>query len=182
MYLFFDTETTGLPRSWKAPVTNLNNWPRLVQLAYLCYDKNGNNISGGDHIIKPAGFIIPKEATRIHGISTEKANQEGIALLTVLGNFQTLINQAEYLVAHNIKFDEKIIGAEFLRNKMQNSVATKKRFVPCRALLIFANLMGLMAINGRSFLNCTTNCSTQILRKRIMQLLTFMRLQNVFGN
>jgi len=35
MYLFFDTETTGLPKKWKAPITDLDNWPRLVQLAYL---------------------------------------------------------------------------------------------------------------------------------------------------
>jgi DNA polymerase III subunit epsilon len=59
MYLFFDTETTGLPRSWKAPITDLNNWPRLVQLAYLLYDSDGNELSGGDFIIKPEGFIIP---------------------------------------------------------------------------------------------------------------------------
>ena len=58
MYLFFDTETTGLPKNWKAPVTDLNNWPRLVQLAYLFYDKNGNIISKGDHIVKPEGFTI----------------------------------------------------------------------------------------------------------------------------
>ena len=142
MYLFFDTETTGLPRSWKAPVTNLNNWPRLVQLAYLCYDKNGNKISGGDHIIKPDGFIIPKDAARIHGISTEKATQEGIALLTVLKDFQTLINQAEYLVAHNIKFDEKIIGAEFLRNKMQDSVAKKRKICTMLSTTDFCKLNG----------------------------------------
>jgi hypothetical protein len=37
MYLFFDTETTGLPKNYKAPVTDLNNWPRLVQLAWLFY-------------------------------------------------------------------------------------------------------------------------------------------------
>ena len=73
MYLFFDTETTGLPKNWKAPVTDLNNWPRLVQLAFLYYDNNGNKISGGDFIIKPEGFTIPADASRIHGISTEKA-------------------------------------------------------------------------------------------------------------
>ena len=28
MYLFFDTETTGLPKRWNAPVTDLENWPR----------------------------------------------------------------------------------------------------------------------------------------------------------
>src|SRR5660397_47424 len=127
MYLFFDTETTGLPRSWKAAVTDLNNWPRLVQLAYLLYDRDGNKSSGGDFIIKPEGFIIPIEASRIHGISTERAIQEGKSLLIVLREFQSLIEQVDYLVAHNMSFDEKIVGAEFLRNKMQDSLASKRK-------------------------------------------------------
>jgi len=142
MYLFFDTETTGLPKNWKAPVTDLNNWPRLVQLAYLFYDKNGNKISGCNHIIKPDGFIIPTDASRIHGISTERANQEGQALLTVLQAFQSLVNQAEYLVAHNISFDEKIVGAEFLRNKMIDSVAAKKKICTMQSTTNFCALDG----------------------------------------
>ena len=68
MYLFFDTETTGLPKNWNAPITDLNNWPRLVQLAYLCYDNEGNELSRGDFIVKPEGFTIPRDASRIHGI------------------------------------------------------------------------------------------------------------------
>jgi len=40
MYLFFDTETTGLPKNWKAPIEDLNNWPRLVQLAWLEWKPN----------------------------------------------------------------------------------------------------------------------------------------------
>jgi DNA polymerase III subunit epsilon len=70
MYLFFDTETTGLPRNWKAPVTDLNNWPRLVQLAYLLYDNDGEKISGGDYIIKPEGFTIPVGGILVSNIST----------------------------------------------------------------------------------------------------------------
>lgn len=127
MYLFFDTETTGLPRNWKAPVTDLNNWPRLVQLAWLFFDKDGNKLSGKDYIVKPEGFTIPAESSKIHGISTERANLEGISLQEILREFQTMIDQAEYLVAHNISFDEKIIGAEFLRCEMPNSLAPKKR-------------------------------------------------------
>jgi DNA polymerase III epsilon subunit-like protein len=84
----------------------------------LYYDRNGNLISGGDFIIKPVGFTIPADASRIHGISTEKAIEEGNALLPVLQEFQALITETEYLVAHNISFDEKIVGAEFLRNSM----------------------------------------------------------------
>jgi len=127
MYLFFDTETTGLPRNWKAPVSDLNNWPRLVQLAYLYYDSNGNKISGGDFIIKPEGFTIPTDASRIHGISTERALKEGQSLTSVLQHFNSLIGQASYLVAHNMSFDEKIVGAEFLRNGMQNSIQSKNK-------------------------------------------------------
>ena len=127
MYLFFDTETTGLPRNYKAPVTDLNNWPRLVQLAFLFYDTDGNIISGGDFIIKPDGFTIPKDASRIHGISTERALEEGVPVSVVLEQFDSLISQTNYLVAHNISFDEKIIGAEFLRMGMKNSIASKKK-------------------------------------------------------
>ena len=122
MYLFFDTETTGLPRNWKAPVSDLNNWPRLVQLAWLHYDNDGNKIGGNNFIIKPVGFTIPSDASRVHGISTEKAMSEGVALQDVLNEFQTFISKSNYLVAHNISFDEKIVGAEFLRNKMINSI------------------------------------------------------------
>ncbi len=127
MYLFFDTETTGLPKNWKAPVSDLNNWPRLVQLAWLVYDTAGNEISSGDCIIKPEGFTIPLDSSKIHGISTEKAIKEGQNLQTVLKEFEKLINQAKYLVAHNISFDEKIVGAELLRNNMPNSIPAKNK-------------------------------------------------------
>ncbi len=142
MYLFFDTETTGLPRNWKAPVTDLNNWPRLVQLAYLFYDKNGNKISGGDYIINPEGFTIPTDASRIHGISTERAIRDGKVLLTVLQDFQSLINQAECLVAHNMSFDEKIVGAEFLRNNMPDITSTKRKICTMQSTTNFCAIDG----------------------------------------
>ena len=124
MYLFFDTETTGLPRNWKAPITDLDNWPRMIQLAYLLSDNDGNKLAGGDFIIKPAGFTIPDEAARIHGISTERALREGLDLQVVLKEFQAAVGRAQYLVAHNIDFDEKIIGSELLRQKLFNPITT----------------------------------------------------------
>ncbi len=78
MNLFFDTETTGLPRNWKAPVTDTKNWPRMVQLAYLLFDDAGNQIDGGDYIIKPVGFTIPDDAARVHRISTHRAMERRI--------------------------------------------------------------------------------------------------------
>ena len=142
MYLFFDTETTGLPKNWKAPVTDLDNWSRLVQLAYLFYDRNGYLISGGDYIIKPVGFTIPSDASRIHGISNEKALGEGKALLSVLQEFQALVDESEYLVAHNISFDEKIVGAEFLRNGMPDSLVSKRKFCTMQGTTNFCKING----------------------------------------
>ena len=142
MYLFFDTETTGLPNNWKSPVTDLQNWPRLVQLAYLAYDKNGTFITGADIIIKPSGFTISIEASNIHGISTEKALREGQPLLGVLQNFNTLVDQAEHLVAHNMSFDEKIVGAEFLRNNMLNSIHPKRKICTMQSSTNFCAIQG----------------------------------------
>ncbi len=127
MYLFFDTETTGLPRNWKAGLDDLDNWPRLVQIAWLLYDYKGNLLDNKSFIIKPEGFVIPREAALVHGISTSKALKEGSDLLTVLEEFQGLINKAEYLVAHNMSFDEKIVGAEFLRKEMDNTIELKRK-------------------------------------------------------
>jgi DNA polymerase III subunit epsilon len=141
-YLFFDTETTGLPLNWKAPVTDLNNWPRLVQLAYLYFDSNGNKISGGNFIIKPEGFTIPPDVVRIHGISNERANKEGIPLETVLQDFQSMISQAGVLVAHNMKFDEKIVGAEFLRAGMQNLIPSKRKICTMESSSNFCAIKG----------------------------------------
>jgi DNA polymerase-3 subunit epsilon len=127
MYLFFDTETTGLPVNWRAPAADVNNWPRLVQLAFLYFDSDGNLLSSGDYIIKPEGFVIPPTAAGIHGISTERANIEGSSLKDVLQKFQTIVNEAEILVAHNMQFDEKIIGCEFIRVGMPNTLPLKRK-------------------------------------------------------
>ncbi len=142
MYLFFDTETTGLPRNWKAPVTDLSNWPRLVQLAYKYYDKNGNKIAEGDFIIKPDGFTIPTDASRIHGISTQRALNEGKPLISVLQNFQQLIEQADILVAHNMSFDEKIVGAEFLRVGIPNPIPSKRKICTMESTTNFCAISG----------------------------------------
>jgi DNA polymerase-3 subunit epsilon len=142
MYLFFDTETTGLPKNWKAPVTDLDNWPRLIQLAYLYFDDNGIKISEGDFIIKPDGFDIPIEASKVHGISTERAIKEGHSLNDVLIQFNDLIKQSTTLIAHNMSFDEKIVGAEFIRNGMDNIVHHKNKICTMESSTNFCAIEG----------------------------------------
>lgn len=53
MFLLFETETNGLPKNGKAPVTEVSNWPRLVQIAWILYDEAGNELERKDYLIKP---------------------------------------------------------------------------------------------------------------------------------
>ena len=123
MYLIFDTETTGLPKNYQAPLDDFSNWPRMVQIAWSIYDSEGNHWESYSYIIKPNGFIISDEVAKIHRITQERALSEGIEIREALAHFISDVQKAEYLVGHNIDFDDKIVGCELLREKMINPLS-----------------------------------------------------------
>ena len=125
MYLVFDTETTGLPQNYRAPLADFNNWPRLVQIAWQIHDIKGDLIEVKNYIIKPDGFTIPYNSEKIHGISTELAQKQGVSLTDVLSSFVEALQNVKYIVGHNISFDNNIVGCEFLRSKMDNILEQK---------------------------------------------------------
>lgn len=127
MYLVFDTETTGLPKNWGAPVEDLDNWPRIVQLAYAFYDDKKKVQSIGSAIIKPDGFVIPQEVARIHGINQARAVKTGIPLKEALKDINLFLKNSKILIAHNIKFDIKVLGAEFLRTNIKTNLFDLER-------------------------------------------------------
>ena len=109
--LFLDTETTGLPQNWKAPY---NQWPRMVSLAYSIGNR-AERREEREFIIKPEGYKIPVEASNIHGITNEKANQFGIPIEEALRKLDNLIHEADLVVFHNASFDTGIISGEQMR-------------------------------------------------------------------
>ena len=125
MFLIFDTETTGLPLDNNAPLTNFDNWPRMVQLAWQIHDEKGNFIKAENHIIKPEGYIIPINASMVHGISTEHALNVGEDLSQVLDIFTETLKTVKYVVGHNVRFDLNIVGCEYLRKKGVNPLEQK---------------------------------------------------------
>ncbi len=118
MYLIFDTETTGVPHNKTAPLTDLDNWPRIVQIAWQLHDQKGGLLSQHSHIIKPEGFDIPFKAEQIHGISTRRATEEGRPLGEVLTTFRADLDKTSVLIGHNIEFDINILGAELIRQAL----------------------------------------------------------------
>jgi DNA polymerase-3 subunit alpha len=125
MFLIYDTETTGLPRNYEAPVNDLENWPRLVQLAWQLHDEKGELVKAEGHIIKPDNFTIPFNAEKVHGITTDFARREGTELKVVLGKFSEAVAGCQVIAGHNLDFDQKIVGAEFIRMGMEDLTTNK---------------------------------------------------------
>jgi DNA polymerase-3 subunit alpha len=149
MYLIFDTETTGLPKRWDAPITDTSNWPRAIQIAWQLHDEMGQLVEHQDYLIKPNGFNIPYDAERIHGISTELAQAEGIPLEEVLEKFNHALSKAKFIVGQNVGFDVNIMGCEFFRMGIDSNMPVKSVLDTCTE--VTASILQLPGGRGGKF-------------------------------
>lgn len=113
--IFFDTETTGLPKNYNAPATDVENWPRIVELSWSVCTEQGMTIKQQSLVIRPEGFEIPEASAAIHGISQERAMSEGVELRTALQQFVNDVEGCKALVAHNLNYDVNVISCELFR-------------------------------------------------------------------
>ena len=115
-YLVFDTETTGLPDNYRLPSTATDNWPRIVQIAWSLVDLEAGEIGPvTTYVVRPDDYTIPEGASRVHGITTARALEEGLPAQDVLSSFLEAVGAADGLVAHNVGFDLPTVGAELVR-------------------------------------------------------------------
>lgn len=149
MYIIFDTETTGLPKNWNAPITDTDNWPRCIQIAWQLHDDLGNLIESKDYLVKPDGFNIPFDAERIHGISTELAQEQGEDLEFVLDEFNEALAKSKFVVGQNVGFDLNIMGCEYHRASKETILYDKKVLDTCTEKT--ANLCQLTGGRGGRF-------------------------------
>lgn len=149
MYLIFDTETTGLPANYNAPVSDTNNWPRCIQIAWQLHDALGNLVEHQDFLVRPDGFNIPYDAERIHGISTELATERGIDIREALEKFNIALSKAKFVVGQNIGFDVNIMGSEFYRMGIESPMAQMPVLDTCTE--VTANLLKIPGGRGGRF-------------------------------
>ena len=116
MYLIFDTETTGLPKRYEAPISDLDNWPRVIQLAWAAYDADRHCLAQQVDLIQPDGWEIPTETFWIeNGFSQAQSIAGGIPIRDALARFLQQIENTTQLIAHNLSYDYPVLGAECLR-------------------------------------------------------------------
>lgn len=104
MYLFIDTETTGIHNA------------KIVELAALLTDEHGKEMSSMNVLINN-NVEIPAQVTDIHGITTEMCEDYGIHLNNALDMFVALHDKAKLVIAHNAQFDIRMIK-EALNKRM----------------------------------------------------------------
>ncbi len=191
MYLIFDTETTGLPKNWNAPITDTDNWPRCIQIAWQLHDELGKVIEHDDFLVVPEGFNIPFDAERIHGISTDLAEEQGIPLAEGLERFNAALQKTKFIVGQNVGFDVNIMGCEFHRLGVENNLTELPVLDTCTE--VTANLCQIPGGRGGKFklptltelhnhlfgvgfgeahnatadVEATTRCFFELLRKRV---------------
>lgn len=120
MFLFLDSETNGKIKDMSRPMTDVDNFPRVTQLAWQLYDKDHLLIIEQQEMILPDGWEIPNEKFFIdNNMSTERCRETGLPIQKVLARFLLDLNRCEYMVAHNFAFDYPIIGAEMIRAGMR---------------------------------------------------------------
>lgn len=113
-YLFFDTETTGLPgisnTTRYGHTHSENGQPRFVELAWVKYiDKKATG--GCDMFIRPSDFRMPAEVSRFNGITSQILAERGLEEDIILNAFMLAVKEADILVGHNISFDIDVITA-----------------------------------------------------------------------
>lgn len=146
--LVFDCETTGTVEKGKKWDVDFAEFPKVVQLAWSFNEKERS------YIIKPDGWVIPEEATAIHGIINEMANKEGVSFELIIDEFLNDCAAARLLAGHNIYFDTSIIkamilyviGREYYDAKADDALYKGKRIDTMMKTIKF---VGALFKNGR---------------------------------
>ena len=156
LVLFFDTETTGLPRSRRAAPQQSALWPNVVQLSWIIYDiANQVSVDSQDLIIQlPRDAALPKESVAIHGITRARMNTKGVPISVALDAFEAAASRADLVVAHNLEFDLNVLKAELWRTRravdFQPPLGRAKQFCTMVATKKLCNLRSTTR-DGREF-------------------------------
>lgn len=139
--LILDTETTGLPLSKCPEKIEDFNRARMIELAYIIYDENKNEVLRKSNLVIPDNFEICNE--HIHGISQRMASNNGKHISEIFKEFEQDLTNVEYIVAHNAIFDMNIIISECYRYNFRSLLdILKNKKVKCTLFLAKQCLQG----------------------------------------
>jgi DNA polymerase III alpha subunit (gram-positive type) len=142
MYLVFDVSAAGRPKNWKADATDTFNWPRLVHLAWMLFDEDYKKLESGNELIQPDGFELDKESAEFHHLTQDELEKEGRPLKEVLQEFSDVVDKADIIIAHNLRFNQNIMVAEFTRMNMPQRLQASESYCIMQEATYFCKIKG----------------------------------------
>lgn len=128
MYLIFDCSALAGYTNYKANFTETESWPRLIHISWILLNEEFKPIDDANYIPIPKDFIIDDKSKEKAHIDEEDILEKSMAIEDILDKFSESVEKAEYIFAHNLNYNENILGAEYVRNKRSINMFSKKRF------------------------------------------------------
>lgn len=132
-FLFLDTETSGLPKKWNRKYTDSDNWPHVLQLAWIIFDKEMQEVKRSNKYIYEPLIPISPAAEQIHGLTPPFLMQHGEKKKEVLRKLSHDIKKYQpQIVGHFLSFDLQVLSTEFFRCQLP---------IPFQELTYFCTLL-----------------------------------------
>lgn len=118
-YIVIDTETTGMPLHCDSAMDQTEEWPYILQLAWLVLDHDGNLVKEENHYLKNRGIEIDKQAQQLHGITKEILKDKGVSKRGMLKRlYKDIKRYNPLIIGHFVEFDMKMLTVETNRLKL----------------------------------------------------------------
>jgi DNA polymerase III epsilon subunit-like protein len=102
--LYFDTETTGLPKTKEPANKRPDNWPHIVSIAWIVDD---NGVKHEKYFVVKPRWVITEDSIKVHNITQDIAEKTGNDLEFVINEF--LNEKPDVIVAHNMNYDLNVL-------------------------------------------------------------------------
>lgn len=145
MYLIFDVSGTAQKPDFKANFTDTKAWPRLMHISWIMLDKEYKPMEDYDFIAIPEGFEFDEKSMTKAILDAEDIEKKSKPLDEILDKFSESVDKVEYVFAHNLNYNENILGAEYVRLKKSINLFKKSRFCLMEEGTYYCKLKGFGA-------------------------------------
>ena len=142
MYLIFDGSANGRPRSYKAALDDTSAWPNLMHLSWIILGEDLKPMEDYNVLIKPEGYTPTKAAMKSHHLTAENFQKTKDTLKETLEKFAESVKKCDYLFAHNLQYNEGVIGSEYYRMSMSSPLIAAEKFCLMHEATYFCKLPG----------------------------------------
>jgi len=85
---------------------------RIVEMAWMVFDRDMKCLESKQYLLKPHGYDgIAQKATAVHGITTERAVDDGVDAQHVFDEFTAILDKLPsngFVIAHNMEHEDSI--------------------------------------------------------------------------